>query len=308
MPALTPFEKRREERVSFEDQCLFSVEGKAVHLRLRDASRRGVGAFCRDTLKEGDQGQLLTKLPFAERTGRFDVMVCWCRPSDEAERKIYPYRVGFYFVPGAQPEAPARPRPEPVPKADPAEGSYRVKGSLLTDLAKMIRRAHDKPWQKWLTLEDMKILNDMIIPAAWYPLDTFRRAGVAAYNVFGFGRPDALRQWGRDSVVRMQAEVFKQFFDKKDPKAAIKNYVNVNCRVMDFLRIRAKEGADKSIDIMFRGDPSLREKFPELELYVTFVGGVAEGLAERNGAIEARSKALNELEAGDLFGSRIGWR
>jgi hypothetical protein len=308
MLALTPFEKRREERVSFEDQCLFSVEGKAVHLRLRDASHLGVGAFSRDTLKEGDKGQLLTKLPFSERAGRFEAMVCWCRPSDAQEHKIYPYRVGFYIVPGGQAEQAARaPRPEAA-KPEPAATSYRVKGSLLTDLSKMIRRAHDKPWQKWLTLEDMKILNDMIIPAAWYPLDTFRRAGVAAYNVFGFGRPDALRQWGRDSVARMQEQVFKQFFDKKDPKAAIKNFVNVNCRVMDFLRIRAKDSGDKSMDIMFRGEPSLREKFPELELYVAFVGGVAEGMAERNGAIEARSKALTELEADDLFGSRIGWK
>lgn len=303
------FEKRREARMPHHDECLFSSQDKSVFMQVRDASSTGVGVYTPEMMNAGQVGALITTLPDDKNAAaRFQARVCWCYPCDDERRKQYPFRAGFLLLNAPARRSAAKPAASAAadPHAAPSSG-HRVKGGLLIDFAKMVRRHHDRPWQKYLTQEDMEIISDMIIPAAWYPLDTFRRAGNAVFELFGNSNPEAAKQWGREMVERIPAQMFKSFFDKQDPKKGVMNYVNVNARLLDFMRIRAAEVSERALTISFHGEPSALTAFPELRLLALIIGGAAEQVAVKNGAREAESKLASPAGQG-LAAVEMSWK
>ena len=63
----------------------------------------------------------------------------------------------------------------------------KVKGTMLIDQVRMIRGNKDKDWNKYLTPEDLNIIKGRVLPAAWYPLETYKRCGRAVFQLLAGG-------------------------------------------------------------------------------------------------------------------------
>jgi len=307
MSTASPYEKRLSPRTRYEERGFLNLEGNPpMPVRLFDVCPKGVGAFCRKPAPVGVRAVLSVKLQHDLKAAPYDAEVRWCAAHEDAAHNFYPFRLGLSLINGAgQARIRQAPRQAPVPK--PVESNYRVKGSMIIDFAKMIRRHHDRPWQDYVSLDDMGIISGMIIPAKWYPLDVFRRTGVAVLSVFGQDRDESARQWGRGLVTRIPPELYRSFFDKDDPKAAIKNYVNVNMRVFDFLRVKFNDQGDKEVLISLNGADEVKNKFPELGLLGLMLGGALEELASKNGARNVRTRVDESGREDQLLGIGVDW-
>ena len=309
MLAASPFEKRREIRETYSEHGLLYVGGNPVMLLLRDVGRRGVGAYTRTQLSRGERGKLSIKLPHDQGPASYESEVRWCGPCTDADYKSYSFRVGIAFLaPRASrektTEAPAR---AAKTEAE-ADASFRVKGSMLLDFTKMIRANHDKPWQKFLDLEDMQALNNMIVPLAWYPLKVFRKAGLAVFEVFGKKDPESAREWGRNMVRRIPEEIYNSFFNKNDPARALRNYVNVNRSTFSFLRPRFSPSGPASARIGLHGTPEVKKEFPDLELLGLILAGSVEELTRKNGGLDPQVALKTDGQDDELFALHVTWK
>jgi hypothetical protein len=312
MMETSPFEKRREIRESYNEHGLLYLDGNPVMLLVRDIARRGVGAYTRTQLSRGERGKLSIKLPSDQRTGSYDSEVRWCGPCTDAEHKSYSFRVGLALQTRVLREkipAPvSAPAPAPVPGPEETDEAYRVKGSMVIDFAKMIKANHDKPWQKYLDLDDMQTLNSMIIPLAWSPLKVFRKAGFAVFEVFGKKDPEAAREWGRNMVRKIPDEIYNSFFDKNDPARALRNYVNVNRSTFSFLRPRFSEAGPGAARIGLHGAPEVKKEFPELDLLGLILSGSVEELIIKNGGVNPQVSAKTDGQDDELIALHIAWK
>jgi hypothetical protein len=64
----------------------------------------------------------------------------------------------------------------------------------------MLRARGDVDWSKWLQPVDLGYLVQRIDSAAWYPMETFERMGLAILAEIAHGQLDAVRMFGRASV------------------------------------------------------------------------------------------------------------
>lgn len=101
----------------------------------------------------------------------------------------------------------------------------QVKGTVLVDLVKQVRVAKDENWAKYLTPEDMKVVNGEIMTSAWYPDDFFYRLSLAAYKVVGQSSLDACFAYGQLTAHNMAA-VYKNVIAQGDPATTIERFVN----------------------------------------------------------------------------------
>lgn len=84
--------------------------------------------------------------------------------------------------------------------------SRQVRGILFLDYVRMLRRykvadrarAHLRP-------EEAHLLTDRLDPAAWYPMDTFERLGLAILEEIVLLEVDVIRLWGRSSLPTLLA-------------------------------------------------------------------------------------------------------
>jgi hypothetical protein len=81
----------------------------------------------------------------------------------------------------------------------------RVRGSLFVDYVRMIRGHKKVDWSAHLSSQDFKLLDQLIEPDAWYPMDSFERYGVAILHEVACGQLDAVRMWGRMQVDALHA-------------------------------------------------------------------------------------------------------
>ncbi len=101
----------------------------------------------------------------------------------------------------------------------------QVKGIVLADLAKQVRVAKDKNWKKYLTPEDMKMIDAEIMASSWYPDDFFYRLSLAVYKIIGESSLDACFAYGQ-LTARTMAETYKNVLAENDPAATIERFMN----------------------------------------------------------------------------------
>lgn len=82
-----------------------------------------------------------------------------------------------------------------------------VKGSLLIDFVKMIRGNPDLPWSEHMLPEDMDLVNQMILPASWYPMESFQRIGIAIFKLVAKEDYGLLRFYGRSMADKFNEEL-----------------------------------------------------------------------------------------------------
>lgn len=110
----------------------------------------------------------------------------------------------------------------------------KVKGSLLVDYVRMIRANKDREWDKYLTEEDWKIINSRILPSAWYPLETFQRAGMATFHELAGGNLSAVRAWGKISMEQLLKNIYKSVIADNNPMKALERYILLRRQFFNF--------------------------------------------------------------------------
>jgi len=80
-----------------------------------------------------------------------------------------------------------------------------VKGTLFVDYVRMLRSRKDVDWSATLQPQDMSFLAQPILPANWYPMETFERLGLAILREIAKGSLEAVQAWGRFSMDELRA-------------------------------------------------------------------------------------------------------
>ena len=70
----------------------------------------------------------------------------------------------------------------------------------------MIRRRKDVDWMRTLRVEDLALVQQRIVPEAWYPMSSFERLGLAILANFEGAGLDAVRLWGNFSAHQFARE------------------------------------------------------------------------------------------------------
>jgi hypothetical protein len=73
----------------------------------------------------------------------------------------------------------------------------QVKGSLLLETARMLRAHKDRDWKKYLSDQDLAVINSRIMPSTWYPLDLYERATYAIFQEIAQGKLEVAWAWGK---------------------------------------------------------------------------------------------------------------
>jgi len=100
----------------------------------------------------------------------------------------------------------------------------KVKGTVLVDLVKQVRAAKDRNWDKYLSPEDMELINGEIMTSSWYPDDFFYRLSLAVFKITGESNLDNSFAYGQLTAHNM-AEIYKNVFVQGDPATTIDRFV-----------------------------------------------------------------------------------
>jgi hypothetical protein len=171
----------------------------------------------------------------------------------------------------------------------------RVKGTLLLDYVRMIRANKDKDWRKYLTPEDWEIINGRILPSLWYPYETFKRGGMAAFYLLGGGNLDAVRAWGKISMEYLTKGVYKSIVADPDPVMALERFVIMRRQFFNFVAMEFEKIGEKHVKIILAGAPD----DSSIDAYGAQLAGGLERLVELTGGKNPHIKYINRPSAGE---------
>jgi uncharacterized protein (TIGR02265 family) len=152
----------------------------------------------------------------------------------------------------------------------------------------MIKSTRDLEWDKYLTEEDLELANELILSSVWYPLETYKRMGLAVFKLLAKGNLEAAWGWGRASVEE-QTKTYKTIIQENNPIGTLRRFSGIQRQFVDFEFIDINELGPGKVQIVFKmvlGDEAD-------EAYAHHLGGVLEGLVELSGA-ESVKVDINE--------------
>ena len=155
----------------------------------------------------------------------------------------------------------------------------RVKGTLILDYVRMVRRNKDKDWNKYLKPEDWEIINGRILPSLWYPYETYKRAGWAAFHLIAGGNYDLVHAWGKISVDLLTKGPYKSIISDQNPLRALEGFVNLRRQFFNFAAMEFEKVGEKYAKILFAGAPD----DPVMEAFNSQMTGAFEKLVELTG-------------------------
>jgi len=168
-----------------------------------------------------------------------------------------------------------------------------VKGSVILDYVKMIRANPHLPWSDHLQPGDLEVINQLILPAYWYPLDLFQRVGLAVFKLVAKENYSLLRAYGRALADKMHAEN-PGLVVKGRPRDTLNKYRAIQHRLYSFKGI---DNEDISPQHMITKLYSLPEDIGT-PVYIEQVCGTIERLIELSGGGQARVQLLESVSQG----------
>jgi len=134
--------------------------------------------------------------------------------------------------------------------------SRRVKGTLFVDYVRMMRGQKDANWSKHLTVEDLRFLQERIIPDGWYPMDVFERMGLAILAELARGDVQLSRLWGKAQVDWVTVQ-HPGLVALGDPCDTLMRFRVLRNSFFDYqaLEIRAISDGEASIEVQYGMSP-----------------------------------------------------
>lgn len=121
----------------------------------------------------------------------------------------------------------------------------KVKGTMLIDQVRMIRGNKDRDWKRYLRPEDLTIVQGVVLPSAWYPVETYKRCGRAVFQVLAGGNTDIVRLRGKIRGKELFETTYKHVIADRNPMNAVSSFVNLYGQLfmpnpLEFKKIDAK--------------------------------------------------------------------
>lgn len=154
------------------------------------------------------------------------------------------------------------------------------------DYVRMIRANKDKEWGKYLTEEDWEIINGRVLPSVWYPLETFRRTGMATFHVLAGGDLEKVRAWGRISMEQLAKGIYKSVLSEPDPMRALERIVLLRQQFFSFSDMIFERLEDKHARVWLEYPPEEEGAEP----YATQLAGGFERIIELAGGSNPKIK------------------
>lgn len=169
-----------------------------------------------------------------------------------------------------------------------------VKGILLLDYVRTIKRSKDIDWDKYLIAEDREIMDQMILASQWYSFATYQRMGVAIFNEIAKSNLELVRLFGK-SIMDQFNETYRNLAADNDPAKTIKTFDIIYSRFFDFKAVQIEPGPGNLLQVTMEKDFGDRE----VEGYSHQMMGVFERLLEISGAENIQRKIPKKIWAGD---------
>jgi hypothetical protein len=133
----------------------------------------------------------------------------------------------------------------------------KVKGTMLVDQVRMIRGNKDRDWIKYLQPEDWNIINTIIMPSAWYPIETYKRCGRAVFQLLAGGDTDIVRLRGRIRGRELFETTYKHIISDKNPMNSLFSFVNLYGQLFTVTPLEVTKIDSKHAYVSYRyDDPS----------------------------------------------------
>ncbi|MDY6905170.1 MAG: hypothetical protein SWH61_10835 [Thermodesulfobacteriota bacterium] len=101
----------------------------------------------------------------------------------------------------------------------------KVKGTMLVDLVKTIRKNKDINWEQYFTSEEWQTINSKILDPSWYPLELYSKCGLAIYQLLAGSDVELVRSRGKSRARELFGGVYQAIVTKDDPLQALKKFV-----------------------------------------------------------------------------------
>ncbi len=161
----------------------------------------------------------------------------------------------------------------------------KVKGIVVSDMVRIIRALKDLPWDKYLLPEDFEIIDSMIIPTAWYPIEFYQRTGLAVYRLAAGGNDQLVKDFGEKAMIELFEGPYRPFLDQGDPVMAIRKFLDLRRPLFNFSTMEARSLGPRSLEVSITDFGEFEDG---LEMFMTFTGAHLTKLAELNGAGEVK--------------------
>lgn len=160
----------------------------------------------------------------------------------------------------------------------------RIKGSLLVWFVKTVRADKSGCYDKWLTDEDRKIVENRVFPSSWYPFDFYERMITGVVKEAAKGDKKVLYDWGILAAADLLRGPYKNLIVKGDTTKTLKKHLQYKDLFFDFGDIRAEYFSDNRVRLRLSGFPKDFEYF-----YLMFRGWFA-SILEMTGAKNIKSE------------------
>ena len=178
------------------------------------------------------------------------------------------------------------------------EDKRMIKGSVIMDMVNLVRAREDLPWHEYLTEEDLKTVNSMVLPGNWYPLELSQRLSVAAFELLANKNMEMVEKLSRAASRELFAGVYKPFVHVGDPEAAIRKFLKLRESLYTFSKASAEPLSEKKIRVRIT---ELGEPNEHLPVYILYQAIQFEELVAVNGGLEDKSETRQGMEDGQLF-------
>lgn len=170
-----------------------------------------------------------------------------------------------------------------------------VKGTLFVDYVRMLRARSDVDWSKSLQPVDLGYLVQRIDSAAWYPMETFERMGLAILAEIAQGQLDVVRMFGRASVDWL-SQTYSTLIAPRDPRDTLMRFQVLRRSFFDYSALEIGSICDGEASILVSYGMGPRAE--EAACWQTL--GFLERLLEIAGANDVKAWFTSRAWTGDL--------
>ncbi len=166
----------------------------------------------------------------------------------------------------------------------------KVKGTMLADHVRTIRKFKDKNWDQYLKPEDWDIINTRIMDPVWYPFDTYKRCAMAVFKVLANEDVTVVRERGRIIGKDLFTGPYKKAIVAGDPLASLKKFVNIYDLFFNFSSLSVEAVGEKNINIHHDFDPKDPAGLPYCHLLMGYLDTLVDMAGGNNAEIKIMEK------------------
>jgi len=182
--------------------------------------------------------------------------------------------------------------------------SRQVKGSVIVDYLKIMRANPDLPWGNHLSPPELQALDQMILPASWYPAELFQRLGVAIFKLVSREKYEVVRLFGRGMAEKMAGEN-PGLVVAGQPRDTLKKFMAIQARLYSPRLVEEAEAGAGRVVILV----NTRREDTGCRLLVEATAGTAKRLAELAGGREVKSELLTAVwDGADTNRLQVTWK